>query len=57
MQEGFGGQEWGRNVVFRKGLGLGGIEVGTRVEVVGEGLLGGLVLFTAGEVDVELGLR
>lgn len=31
-------------VVFRNGLGVGGIELGGLVEVVGEGLLDGLVV-------------
>ena len=36
-------------VVFRNRLGVGGIELGGLVEVVGEGFLGGLVCFpTAG---------
>ena len=43
-------------VVYRHGFRLGGIEVGGLVEVVGEGFLGGLVLFRLTGVHGELGL-
>ena len=45
-------------VVFRHGfrLGLGRIELGRLVEVVGEGSLGGLFCFPTGAPHVELGL-
>ena len=43
--------------VFRHGLRVGGIELGSLIEVVREGLLGGLVLFRLAEAHDELGLR
>ena len=43
-------------VVFRNGLGLGGIERGALVEVVGEGFLGGLAWFGRAGPHAELGL-
>ena len=43
-------------VVFWKGLGLGGIELGRLVEVVGEGFLGDLFCFRAHRPDIEFGL-
>ena len=44
-------------VIFRNGLGLGGIERGALVEVVGEGFLDGLVVFPTVGSHGELGLR
>ena len=41
---------------MRNGFRLGGIELGAVVEVVGEGFLGGLVLFCPAGPHVELGL-
>ena len=43
-------------MVFRNGLRVGGIEVGTLVEVVGEGFLGGLFLFPTAEIHSEVGV-
>jgi len=43
-------------MVFRNGLRVGGIEVGTLVEVVGGGFLGGLFLFPTAEIHSEVGL-
>ena len=43
-------------VVFRNGLGIGGIEVGGLVEVVGEESLGDLVVFPTAGPHGELGL-
>jgi len=43
-------------VVLGKGLGLCGIEVGTLVEVVGEGFLGGLFWFATAEIHSEVGV-
>jgi len=43
-------------VVFRKGLGVGGIEPGGLVEVVEEESLGGLVVFPTVGPHIELGL-
>ena len=40
-------------IVFRNGLGLGGVEFGALVEVVGEGFLGDLVCFPTGGLDEE----
>ena len=44
-------------IVFRNGLGLGGVELGALVEVVGEGFLGDLVCFPTAGPHVEFGLR
>ena len=44
------------DVVFRKGLGLGGIECGGLVKVVGDKLLSGLVGFRRARAHVEFGL-
>lgn len=44
-------------VVFRNGLGLGGIEIGGSDEVVGEGCLGHLFCFPTGGPYAELCLR
>ena len=44
-------------IVFGKGIGLGGIELGALVEVVGEAFLGDLVVFRLPGADAELGLR
>ena len=43
-------------VVLRNGLGIGGIEVGGLVEVVGEQSLGDLVVFSTAGPQGELGL-
>jgi len=43
-------------VVFRNGLGVGGIEVGGLIEAVREGFLGGLVVFRLPGAHGELGL-
>lgn len=43
-------------VVFRHGLGTGGIELGALVEVVGEKTQGGLLLFPGAEIHGEFGL-
>ena len=43
-------------VVLGNGLGIGGIEVGTLVEVVGEGFLGGLFWFSTAEIHSEVGV-
>lgn len=44
-------------VVFRNGLGVGGIELGGLIGVVGEGFVGDLVVFPTGGAHGELGLR
>ena len=44
-------------VVFRNELGLGGIERGALIEVVGEGSLDDLFCFPTGGLHGELGLR
>ena len=44
-------------VVYGSGLGLGGIEFGRLVEVVGEGFLGDLVVLPTAGSHGELGLR
>jgi hypothetical protein len=43
-------------IILRHGLRLGGIKLGRLVEVVGEGLLGGLLCFPTDASQVELGL-
>ena len=43
-------------VVVGDGVGLSGIEVGTLVEVVGEGFLGDLFSFPTAEIHGKLGL-
>ena len=43
-------------VVFGNGLGVGGIEAGGLVEVVGKGFPGGLVVFQLAVAHGELGL-
>lgn len=44
-------------IVFRNGLGVGRVESGALVEVVGEDFPGGLVVFATVELHVEFGLR